>query len=100
MNTFVPAAFSPSTCLPTEEDRLLFILSNEEMDEKFALDHQARRFRPFTTNIRVSLVEDHGCRSEWMHSDPTLTGLSVERGERSEPFSENMVECNHSLLFS
>lgn len=50
MNTPVPA-FSPSTYLPTEEDRLLYTLSSEEMGEKFALHHQARSFRPFITNI-------------------------------------------------
>lgn len=48
MNHFVPAAFSPSSCLPTEEDRLL---SNKEMDENFALDHQAKSFKPFAANI-------------------------------------------------
>lgn len=57
MYAAVPAAFSPFTCLPTEEDRLLSTLSSEEMDEKFALDHQARSFRRFTTNSAEFLSE-------------------------------------------
>jgi len=39
MNTFLPAASSPSTCLPAEEDRLLSTPPSEETDEKLPLHH-------------------------------------------------------------
>lgn len=35
-----------------------------------------------------------------MRSDPTLTGLSVERDESPMPYAKIMeVECNHPLVF-
>lgn len=34
-----------------------------------------------------------------MHSDPTLTGLSLERDERPMPYAENRGRCNHPLVF-